>query len=168
MIVSEVESPTAGERCEQLVSGRLTEVALGYQRILEGNPHHPRALLGMSLVALASRQTNEAVLMAQAAAAVAPELGAAWVTLGHALKTARCTEEAQQAFGEAIRLDGMDAAARTGMAELRLATERPEEVPDLQGAGGEDHGRRQEERETGRVLAGKPAHHAAHHGDTRA
>ena len=60
MIVAEVESPTAGERSEHWMSGHLAEVAQGYQRILEGNPHHPRALMGMSLVALASRQPEEA------------------------------------------------------------------------------------------------------------
>ena len=84
--------------------------------------------MGMSLVALASRQPEEAVLMAKAAVAAAPELGAAWVTLGHALRTATRTEEAERAFGEAVRLDGMDSAARTGLAELRLATGRPEEA----------------------------------------
>jgi len=44
VIVAEVESPTAGERSEHWMSGHLAEVAQGYQRILEGNPHHPRAL----------------------------------------------------------------------------------------------------------------------------
>ena len=56
------------------LTGRLTEVALGYQRVLERNPRQPHALVGMSLVALASRQSESAVKMASAAAA---ELGKA-------------------------------------------------------------------------------------------
>jgi len=36
-------------------NGRLTEVALGYQRMLELNPFHAQSLVGMSLVAIASR-----------------------------------------------------------------------------------------------------------------
>ena len=52
----------------------------------------------MSLVALASRQTEAAVKMAAAAVAAAPEMGTAWVALGQALKAAGATEEAEQAY----------------------------------------------------------------------
>ena len=40
------------------------------------NPRNPEALVGMSLVALASRQTEAAVKMAAAAVAVVPNMGA--------------------------------------------------------------------------------------------
>ena len=35
---------------------RLTEAALGYQRMLSENPRQPEALVGITLVALASHQ----------------------------------------------------------------------------------------------------------------
>ncbi|MGH9604205.1 MAG: tetratricopeptide repeat protein [Terracidiphilus sp.] len=110
------------------LTGRLTEVALGYQRILESNPRHPEALVGISLVALASRQSEAAVEMAGAAVAAAPEMIAAWVALGQALKAAGRIDEAESAYGRAIRLDGADSLARMGLGELKLAAGRAEEA----------------------------------------
>ncbi len=110
------------------MTGRLTEVALGYQRMLEQNPLEPEALVGISLVALASRQLDAAVQMATAAVSVAPGMGAAWVTLGQALKSVDRTDEAEKAYREALRLDGMDALARMGLGELRIAAGLPEEA----------------------------------------
>ncbi len=110
------------------LSGRLTEIARGYQQVLEKNPTQPVALVGMCLVALASRQIEAAVEMASAAVASAPELVAAWVALGLALKAAARHEEAAKAYERAIRLDGMNALARLGLGELKIAAGRPEEA----------------------------------------
>jgi tetratricopeptide (TPR) repeat protein len=110
------------------LTGRLTEVALGYQRMLQENPCQPQALVGMTLVALASRQSEAAVRMARAALAIAPRMGTAWVALGQALKAAGRSEEAECAYAQAICLDGMDPLARMGMGELMLAKGRPEEA----------------------------------------
>jgi tetratricopeptide (TPR) repeat protein len=106
----------------------LAQIALGYQRALEINPGQPEALVGMSLVALSSRQTAAAVKMASAGVAAAPKMGAAWVVLGQALKAAERMEEAERAYAEAIRLDGMDVLARMGLGELKIATGRPGEA----------------------------------------
>ena len=108
-----------------MLINRLTEVALGYQRLLERNPRDAEALVGMSLVALASRQTEAAVKMAVAGVAAAPKMITAWVALGQALKAEGRIEEAEQAYEQAIRLDGMNALARMGLGELKVATERP-------------------------------------------
>lgn len=109
-------------------TGRLAEIALCYQRALKRNPQQPEALVGMSLVALSSRQTEAAVKMAAAGVASAPEMGAAWVVLGQALKAADRMDEAERAYAEAIRLDGMDALAPMGMGELKIAAGRPSEA----------------------------------------
>jgi len=115
-----------------VLTGRLTEVALGYQRTLAQNPCNTEALVGMSLVALASRQTDAAVKMAAAAVAVAPPTsalaGPAWVALGQALRAAGRCDEAEHAYEQAIRLDGMDALARLGLGDLRIAAGRAEEA----------------------------------------
>jgi cytochrome c-type biogenesis protein CcmH/NrfG len=55
-------------------------------------------------------------------------MGAAWVVLGQALKAAERMEEAERAYAEAIRLDGMDALARMGLGELKIAAGRPREA----------------------------------------
>lgn len=110
------------------LTGRLTEVGTGYQRVLEENPHHPVALLGMSLVALASHQPEAAVKMASVAVSVAPKMGPAWVTLGQALKAAKRCDDAEQAYRQALSLNGMDPLARMGLGELRIATDQPEEA----------------------------------------
>jgi tetratricopeptide (TPR) repeat protein len=110
------------------LTGRLTEVALGYQRILERNPCQPEALVGMSLVALASGQTEAAVTVARAGVSSAPGMGTAWVALGQALRAAGQHREAESAYREAIRRDGMDPLARMGLGELKLAIGRPEEA----------------------------------------
>jgi len=116
-------SATARRRPE-----RLSEIALRYQRALERDPQQPEALVGMSLVALSSRQTEAALKMAAAGVAAAPKMGAAWVALGQALKAAERMEEAERAYAEAIRLDGMNALARMGLGELRIAEGRPSEA----------------------------------------
>lgn len=115
-------------REEPQLTGRLTEVALGYQRMLQQDPGRPDALLGMSLVALTSHQPADAIAMARAAVAVAPRMGVAWVMLGKALKSAGRLGEAEVSYEEAICLDGMDALARLGRGELMMATGRPEEA----------------------------------------
>jgi tetratricopeptide (TPR) repeat protein len=114
--------PSAG------LSGPLTEIARGYQLVLGKNPTQPVALVGMCLVALASRQTEAAVEMASAAVASAPEFAAAWVALGQALKAVERYGEAEKAYECAIRLDGMNALARLGLGELKIAAGRPEEA----------------------------------------
>jgi tetratricopeptide (TPR) repeat protein len=110
------------------LTGRLTEVAVGYQTMLEQNPWQPEALVGMSLVALASHQFAAAVKMASAAVEVAPEMGNAWVALGQTLKAAGRNDDAELAYGQAIHLDGMNALARMGLGELKIATGRPQEA----------------------------------------
>jgi tetratricopeptide (TPR) repeat protein len=108
------------------LAGRLMELARGYQRLLAANPHNVQALMGMSLVALSSGQHEAAVQMATAATVEAPKSCTAWVTLGQGLKAARRNEEAEQAYQQAIRLDGMNALARAGLGELKMAAGRPE------------------------------------------
>jgi tetratricopeptide (TPR) repeat protein len=108
------------------LTGRLTEVALGYQRLLAANPRHPQALVGMSLVAMASRQLEAAVKMASAAVEAAPQMGTAWVALGQAQNLSGRIEEAEKAYAQAIRLDGMNELARLGLGELKIATGRAE------------------------------------------
>jgi tetratricopeptide (TPR) repeat protein len=119
---------TAVPKSPQGLTGRLTEVALGYQKVLEANPRHPQALVGMSLVALASRQASEAVRMASAAVEAAPRMGTAWVALGQAYKAAGKVKDAEEAYKQAIRLDGMNELARLGLGELKIAWGRPEEA----------------------------------------
>lgn len=123
-----VAGPLAELQRDEPLTGRMTEVALGYQRMLERDPQNAEALLGLGLVALASGQIAEAVRMAQAGVAVAPQMGPAWVTLGQTLKASGRFDEAEQAYLQAIRMDGMDVLARMGMGELRLAQNRPEEA----------------------------------------
>lgn len=110
------------------LTGRLTEVAAGYQQVLMKNPNDAKALLGMGLVAIASGQAAAAVQMAEAGVRAAPQMGAGWVTLGQALKAARRWAEAEEAYRKAIALDSMDPLARQGLGELYLARERSEEA----------------------------------------
>ena len=107
------------------LKSRLTEAALSFQKKLEVDPCQPKALVGMSLVALASGQTQAAIAMASAAVASAPAMGAAWVALGQAHKSAGQLEEAEHAYLQAIRLKGTDALARLGLGELKIAQSLP-------------------------------------------
>jgi hypothetical protein len=63
-------------------SRQLIEVAHDCQVALKKNHSDPRALVGISLVALASGQHEASVQMAKAAVSVAPAMDLAWVTLG--------------------------------------------------------------------------------------
>ncbi|MGB0064566.1 MAG: tetratricopeptide repeat protein [Terracidiphilus sp.] len=125
---NEARGETVGEPEDWGLEGRLTEIARGYQQMLEANPAHAGALVGMCLVAMASRQTDAAVRMASAAVAAAPELAAAWIALGHALKAAGRREEAAKAYEQALELDGTNALARLGLGELKTAAGRGEEA----------------------------------------
>ena len=107
-------------------NARLALIALDYQRILARNPGDPQALVGMSLVALASRQPELAVKMASAGAAAAPGLVTAWIALGQAAKASAQFDKAQRAYARAILLDGTNPLARLGLGELHLAREEPE------------------------------------------
>ncbi len=66
--------------------------------------------------------------MATAAVAVAPGMGSAWVALGQAFKAAERSEDAERAYREAIRLDGMNPLARMGLGELMIAAGHPDEA----------------------------------------
>ncbi len=110
------------------LTGHLTEAALGYQLMLEENPCHPAALVGICLVALASSQAEAAVKMAEAAVAAAPRMLPAWVALGQALKAACRYEDAGRAYAHALRLDDGSSLARIGLGELLLANGRAEEA----------------------------------------
>lgn len=145
------ERPHAGTEARppaESLSGNLKEIALKYQKKLEENPRHPQALVGMSLVALASRQVDAAIRMAAAGVTEAPQMCGAWVALGQALKAGEKFEEAEEAYEKAIEVDGMSPLARMGMGELRLAQSRPQEAI----------------REFEIVLQRKPAHGMAHLG----
>ncbi|MGD0941918.1 MAG: tetratricopeptide repeat protein [Terracidiphilus sp.] len=110
------------------LTGHLTEVALGCQRMLEENPCHPQALVGICLVALASRQSGAAVKMAEAAIAAAPQMVPAWVALGQALKADGRADDAERVYEHTLCLDGGNWLARVGRGELLLAAERPQEA----------------------------------------
>jgi tetratricopeptide (TPR) repeat protein len=110
------------------LTSRLRDEACRCQRVLERNPRDPQALVGMGLIALASGQSAPAVLMAQAAVAVAPAMGAAWVALGQALRAEGRPWEAEEAYHAAVCIDGTDPLARLGLGEVKLATDRPEEA----------------------------------------
>ena len=111
----------------QELTDHLTEVALGCQQMLEQNPCHPQALVGITLVALASGQPIAAVKTAEAAVKAAPRMGAAWVALGQALLAAGRGEEAERAYRQALCF-GMTALARLGLGEMRIAVSRPQEA----------------------------------------
>jgi len=116
------------KRAAESLTGRLTEVALGYQKTLAGDPRHPQALAGMSLVALASRQPEAAVQMAFAAVEVAPQMAAAWIALGQAHKAVGRLDLAESAYHQAIRIDSMNELARLGLGELGIAAGRIDEA----------------------------------------
>ncbi len=107
---------------------RMLAIARGFQRILEQDPRRPEALVGMCLVALASRQTEAAAKMAFRAVDVAPGMAAAWVALGQALKAVERFADSEQAYTQAIRLDAKSAPARIGMGELKIAEGHPDEA----------------------------------------
>ena len=145
MRVNSTETHAKPKIRAQNLAGHLTEIARSYQCLLDSNPTHPEALIGMSLVALASRQTEAAVKMATAGVRAAPGLVTAWVTLGQALKAAGQSDKAERAYTQALRLDGTNALAHLGLGELKLASEHADEAaqefalalrrqPDLAGA----------------------------------
>jgi len=121
-------APLLPTRVPPCLTNRLTETALCFQKKLEIDPRQPKALVGMSIIALATRQTQAAVDMASAAIAAAPIYGPAWVALGQAFKSSGQLEGAENAYLQAIRLRGTDLLAHLGLGELYLAKARPAEA----------------------------------------
>jgi tetratricopeptide (TPR) repeat protein len=117
--------PASACNSSSSLTGRLTKLALAYQRILTADPLNIEALIAMSLIALASGQSEAAATMATAAVSAAAEgtslQGSAWVALGQALNAQGRSAEADAAYQQAIRLDGMNVFARVGLGELRIA-----------------------------------------------
>lgn len=128
MIAVAEQNPFAPASNSDPLRAGLTAIALRARLALSNDPRNPEALIVMSLVAMASRQPNAAIGMAKAAVVAAPAMITAWVTLGQALKSARLLAEAETAYQSAIRLDGMSALARMGLAELQIALEKPQEA----------------------------------------
>jgi tetratricopeptide (TPR) repeat protein len=127
--MSEVAHPPAqSRRSLSPLTSHLCDEGRRCQRALERNPRDPEALVGMSLIALASNQPAAAVGMAQAAVTAAPAMGPAWVALGQAMRADGRLSDAEQAYEAAIRIDGMDSLARLGLGEVKLATDRPAEA----------------------------------------
>jgi tetratricopeptide (TPR) repeat protein len=120
--------PASNRPVERAEKGRgtLRELALRCQGVLARHPGQTDALVGLSLVALASRQNEAAVRMAGAAVQIAPDRGAAWVALGQGLKAAGRAAEAERAYQQAIERDEGNALAWMGLGELRLAAGEPE------------------------------------------
>jgi tetratricopeptide (TPR) repeat protein len=101
--------------------------------MIETNPSHAQALVGMSLLALAGGQLEHAIRMASAALAVDPGIAAGWIALGQALKAAGRFADAGHAYHQALRLGGTDPLARMGLGELKLASGRPQEaIPEFE------------------------------------
>ncbi len=132
----------------QELHGRLKDSALRYQRVLAEQPRNLQALMGMSLVAQASGQTQAAVAMAAAAVAAAPGALHAWIALGQALVAASQFDQAERAYAQALRLDGADPLLRLALGEWKMACGRAEEALA----------------EFSRALARRPAWTAAHLG----
>jgi tetratricopeptide (TPR) repeat protein len=120
--------PPGNKARKKSLTNNLFQVAAAYQRTLKENPRQPEALVGISLVALASHQPESAVKMASAAVSAAPQMVPAWVALGQALKAASRFPEAETAYTQAIQLDPTSAIAHMGLGELKIATARPEEA----------------------------------------
>lgn len=124
------------------LAARLTEAALGYQRVLAANPHNAQALIGISLVALATGQIDAAIEMATAATSEAPESAAAWLALGQAFKAKSLKSDeihaknglksaknhAKNAFLVVLQLDNTHTAAHIGLGELELDAGCPEKA----------------------------------------
>ncbi len=108
--------------------GRLSELALRYQRVLAQQPENLQALLGMSLVAQASGQGKAALEVAAAAVASAPASLHAWVALGQALTAELRFDEAERAYARALRIDGADALVRLALGEMKTTCERAQEA----------------------------------------
>jgi tetratricopeptide (TPR) repeat protein len=107
---------------------RLASLARGFQRELARNPRDARALIALALVALAGRQTEPAVRLAQAATAAAPNLAAAHVALGQVLRASGRLDSANDAFETALGLDPVDPLALAGLAEVDLAAGRVQQA----------------------------------------
>ena len=96
------------------LTAQLIEAALGFQRVLTQDPTRPEALVGISLVALASQQNDAAIQMAQAAVTAEPRLMVGWVTLGQALKAAGRTADAERTYRQAIASGCVERAGAHG------------------------------------------------------
>ena len=129
IVVPAVE-PEMGWRphCQDEASSAVATMqvqALAFQRALLQNPRDARALVGISLIAMASRQTEPAMRTAWAAVEAAPEMLVVWVTLGQTLRAAGRYEESEQACRHALCLDGESALAHIGLGELWCTAGRP-------------------------------------------
>lgn len=108
--------------------GRLSELALGYQRVLAQDPANLQALLGMSVIAMASGQREAALQMAAAAVQTAPAAIHAWIALGQAMTANSRLEEAARAYAQALSIDRGDPLARLGLGELKITAGQPAEA----------------------------------------
>lgn len=116
------------EMAEAAPAARLAAYGRQFQEILSRDPRDTAALIGISMVALGSRQSEAAVQMARAAVDTAPRLPAAWIALAQALQAAARTAEAEHAYRAALRLDGAHPLARVGLGQAKMLGGRAEEA----------------------------------------
>lgn len=124
----EAQNTGGGALAEAAPAARLAAYGRQFQEILSRDPRDTAALIGISMVALGSRQSEAAVQMARAAVDTAPRLPAAWIALAQALQAAARTAEAEHAYRAALRLDGAHPLARIGLGQAKMLDGRAEEA----------------------------------------
>ena len=105
------------------------EAAMQLARAVEERvKSNPQRLLAVAAFYLSVEQPEEAARVAQASAALAPELAAAHVALGAAHRIALRLDEAAKSYRRAVELDPRSAPARRALADLLRAAGKPEEA----------------------------------------
>jgi tetratricopeptide (TPR) repeat protein len=105
-------------------AAHLLQSALAWQRRLSRNPSDRDALIGMSFLALAGGQSQNAVKLAQASISAGNNRSSAWAVLAQSLKAVGRLPDAEEAYLSAIRLESSNPIAHMGLGELKLLSGR--------------------------------------------
>lgn len=108
--------------------GRLEEAAAEFQRVLELNPNHPRARMGLGTALRSLGRLEEAARAFTKVIAAQPGLAEARLALAQTLLAAGRTAEAEQAYRELLRQSPDHAEALAGLGDCALARGQTEQA----------------------------------------
>lgn len=128
------ESPTealaisAARGLAYVALGRFTDAKVLLDRVVEAQPNHADALLGLAGITMAENRPDDAFKLVERAIAAAPRNVDAWLLKGEMLRLTKKLPDAIAAYGEVLKLEPNNLGAHMQLTSLHIDAQRFDEA----------------------------------------